>query len=69
MYTRMHPTHSLSPRQSESLHREAYNAMFKEFQIAYHWDEEYYDELQNKIGGCVRQMYVGRGRGIWIGLG
>lgn len=39
--------------QSESLHREAYNAMFKEFEIAYHWDEEYYDELQNKIGGCV----------------
>jgi hypothetical protein len=27
--------------------------MFKEFEIGYHWDEEYYDELQNKIGGCV----------------
>lgn len=30
--------------------------MFKEFEIAYHWDEEYYDELQNKIGGCVAWM-------------
>lgn len=37
--------------QSESLHREAYNVMFREFEIGYHWDEEYYDKLQNKIGG------------------
>lgn len=53
----------LTLSQSESLHREAYNAMFKEFEIAYHWDEDYYDELQNKIGGFVawikRPMYRG----------
>lgn len=54
----LHPPHPPHPpncilAQSESLHREAYNAMFKEFEIVYHWDEAYYDELQNKIGGCV----------------
>lgn len=32
--------------------------MFKEFEIAYHWDEEYYDELQNKIGGCVQLLFA-----------
>jgi len=31
--------------------------MFREFEIAYNWDEEYYDELQNKIGGCVRAVW------------
>ncbi len=34
--------------------------MFREFEIAYNWDEEYYDELQNKIGGCVRAVWFVR---------
>lgn len=37
--------------QSESLHREAYNAVFREFDVDYNWSPEYYDELQNKV--CV----------------
>lgn len=35
--------------QSESLHREAYNAVFREFAVDYEWSPEYYDELQNKV--------------------
>lgn len=35
--------------QSESLHREAYNAVFREFSVDYKWSPEYYDELQNKV--------------------
>lgn len=35
--------------QSESLHREAYNAVFREFEVDYNWSPEYYDELQNKV--------------------
>ncbi len=39
--------------------------MFKEFQIAYHWDEEYYDELQNKIGGGIPKMRYYFGEHGW----
>ena len=35
--------------QSESLHREAYNTVFREFDVDYNWTPEYYDELQNKV--------------------
>lgn len=35
--------------QSESLHREAYNAVFREFDVDYCWSPEYYDGLQNKV--------------------
>lgn len=38
----------LVAKQSESLHREAYNAVFREFEVDYNWSPEYYDELQNK---------------------
>ncbi|GAB5033963.1 haloacid dehalogenase-like hydrolase [Nannochloropsis oceanica] len=51
--------------ESESLHREAYNAMFREFQISYHWNEEYYDELQNKIGGGIPKMRYYFGEHGW----
>jgi len=30
--------------------------MFREFQISYNWNEEYYDELQNKVGGGIPKM-------------
>ena len=42
--------------ESESLHREAYNQVFREFDVAYQWSEEYYDELQNKVGGGKPKM-------------
>ncbi|KAA8492551.1 Haloacid dehalogenase-like hydrolase domain-containing protein [Porphyridium purpureum] len=42
--------------ESESLHREAYNQVFREFNIAYEWSEEYYDGLQNKVGGGKPKM-------------
>lgn len=42
--------------QSESLHRDAYNKMFEEFDIEYRWSPDYYDELQNMIGGGIPKM-------------
>jgi len=30
--------------------------MFKEFEIDYNWSPEYYDELQNMIGGGIPKM-------------
>eukprot|EP00439_Symbiodinium_sp_Y106_P050408 s2664_g6.t1 len=41
---------------SESLHREAYNEVFEEFGLLVRWSEEYYDYLQNKIGGGKPKM-------------
>lgn len=51
--------------QSESLHREAYNTMFREFEIDYRWDEEYYDQLQNKVGGGKPKMRYYFGENGW----
>jgi len=42
--------------ESESLHREAYNKSFEEFGVSYRWSPEYYDELQNKVGGGKPKM-------------
>ena len=42
--------------ESEGLHRDAYNQMFDEFSINYNWSPEYYDELQNLIGGGIPKM-------------
>lgn len=42
--------------ESESLHREAYNQVFREFNVEYEWTPEYYDELQNKVGGGKPKM-------------
>mmetsp|Transcript_22652 Transcript_22652/g.55892 ORF Transcript_22652/g.55892 Transcript_22652/m.55892 type:complete len:319 (+) Transcript_22652:221-1177(+) len=42
--------------ESEGLHRDAYNAMFREFAIPYEWTPEYYDVLQNMIGGGIPKM-------------
>ncbi|CAM9763705.1 unnamed protein product, partial [Phaeothamnion confervicola] len=42
--------------ESENLHREAYNAVFREFSVPYAWSEEYYDDLQNKVGGGKPKM-------------
>lgn len=52
-YDRMHDNvvRNTPNIQSESLHREAYNAVFREFDVDYNWSPEYYDELQNKV--CV----------------
>lgn len=44
---------ALSSCQSESLHREAYNAAFREFDVSYTWTPECYDELQNKVSLIV----------------
>ncbi|CAJ1343272.1 unnamed protein product [Effrenium voratum] len=41
---------------SEYLHREAYNEVFEEFEVATSWSKEYYDELQNQIGGGKPKM-------------
>eukprot|EP00435_Cladocopium_sp_Y103_P068802 s691_g32.t1 len=44
---------------SEHLHREAYNEVFAEFGLdtkRFFWSKEYYDELQNKIGGGKPKM-------------
>ncbi|TFJ82169.1 hypothetical protein NSK_006498 [Nannochloropsis salina CCMP1776] len=51
--------------QSESLHREAYNTMFREFEIDYRWDEEYYDQLQNKVAGGIPKMRYYFGENGW----
>ncbi|KAG0620151.1 hypothetical protein M758_4G193300 [Ceratodon purpureus] len=50
--------------ESEDLHRQAYNAAFKEFQVRSPasapeplvWTPEFYDELQNMIGGGKPKM-------------
>ncbi|KAJ8901920.1 hypothetical protein NDN08_004124 [Rhodosorus marinus] len=42
--------------ESESLHRDAYNQVFREFDVEYEWTPEYYDELQNKVGGGKPKM-------------
>ncbi|CAK8988517.1 unnamed protein product [Durusdinium trenchii] len=41
---------------SEYLHRDAYNQVFAEFGVDTYWSKEYYDELQNKIGGGKPKM-------------
>lgn len=46
--------------QSESLHREAYNAVFREFEVDYNWSPEYYDELQNKVNMCISKIAIFR---------
>ncbi|CAM9123475.1 unnamed protein product [Ascophyllum nodosum] len=51
--------------ESESLHREAYNKVFREFEIDYIWSPEYYDELQNKIGGGKPKMRYYFGENGW----
>lgn len=40
-------------QQSESLHREAYNAVFREFGVDYNWSPEYYDVLQNTVSAAL----------------
>ncbi|KAL0051749.1 hypothetical protein WJX82_001416 [Trebouxia sp. C0006] len=48
--------------ESEDLHREAYNAAFAHFkacvgkQHVIDWSEEFYDDLQNKVGGGKAKM-------------
>ncbi|CAM9182052.1 unnamed protein product [Scytosiphon promiscuus] len=51
--------------ESESLHREAYNAVFREFSVDYNWSPEYYDELQNKVGGGKPKMRYYFGENGW----
>ena len=53
------------PSQSETLHREAYNTVFEEFGITYRWSPEYYDELQNRIGGGIPKMRYYFGEHGW----
>jgi len=42
--------------ESEGLHREAYNQAFQEFGLGVLWSREYYDVLQNTIGGGKPKM-------------
>ena len=49
--------------ESEDIHREAYNAAFAHFQARIgseqkpiKWSEEFYDDLQNKVGGGKAKM-------------
>lgn len=48
--------------ESENIHREAYNAAFQEFQVScdgqgiLEWSEEFYDVLQNTVGGGKPKM-------------
>ncbi len=49
--------------ESEDIHRRAYNAVFEHFNAVcpgeaapVHWSEEYYDGLQNKVGGGKPKM-------------
>jgi len=42
--------------ESEDLHREAYNHAFRHFCVDYEWTPEYYDVLQNKVGGGKPKM-------------
>lgn len=51
--------------ESESLHREAYNSVFREFEVDYTWSPEYYDELQNKVGGGKPKMRFYFGENGW----
>lgn len=52
--------------ESEALHREAYNAVFREFDAeGVHWSEEYYDVLQNTVGGGIPKMRYHFGENGW----
>ena len=60
--------------ESEDLHREAYNTAFAHFKacIGKHdvidWSEEFYDDLQNKVGGGKAKMrwYFGTAPFWWL---
>lgn len=61
--------------ESEDLHREAYNAAFAHFkaciggkQDVIDWSEEFYDDLQNKVGGGKAKMrwYFGTAPFWWL---
>ncbi|CAM9767441.1 unnamed protein product, partial [Chrysoparadoxa australica] len=51
--------------ESEGLHRTAYNKVFSEFDVDYVWTEDYYDVLQNKIGGGKPKMRFHFGENGW----
>ena len=60
--------------ESEDLHREAYNAAFAHFKACVgkrhviDWSEEFYDDLQNKVGGGKAKMrwYFGTAPFWWL---
>ena len=65
--------------ESEDIHREAYNAAFAHFkactgnqQEPIKWSEEFYDDLQNKVGGGKAKMrwFFGNAalHSLWDGL-
>ncbi|KAK9812782.1 hypothetical protein WJX72_003643 [[Myrmecia] bisecta] len=58
--------------ESEDLHRRAYNAAFGHFQVSctgggevVEWTEEFYDDLQNKVGGGKPKMRWYFGKNGW----
>lgn len=51
--------------ESEELHREAYNQVFAEFELGVSWSKDYYDVLQNTIGGGKPKMLYHFGRNGW----
>lgn len=62
--------------ESEELHRVAYNATFQHFEIrpggseneVAHWSVEFYDKLQNSIGGGKPKMrwYFGKSGKVYL---
>ena len=42
--------------ESEHLHRQAYNEAFAHFKVGCEWSPEFYDDLQNRIGGGKPKM-------------
>jgi len=65
--------------ESEDLHRQAYNATFHHFQCRcpgetarpVEWSTDFYDDLQNKIGGgsprCAGAPLRPKGCSCWLG--
>jgi len=59
--------------ESEDIHRRAYNATFENFQVmcpgqkdgVVEWTEEFYDMLQNKVGGGKPKMRWYFGENGW----
>jgi len=43
--------------ESESLHLQAYNQAFDNFDVQYRWSVEEYDDLQNRVGGGKPKMH------------
>ncbi len=50
--------------ETEELHREAFNQTFREFDLAWHWDQERYHTLLKITGGKERMLAHAASLGI-----